>query len=136
LLGAFGMHRHEDAALAELAFVPLSFVFGMPMPIKAPTRPPAVAPTAAPLKAAMIGPAAIKGPSPGMAKAPMPASHPRAANDSPGSSAVRAPSGAFVPFSKAKSRVPALSGSNTEISSLENPAARKWSTIRHAWPSS
>src|SRR5262245_6613054 len=50
----------------------------MPIPTRAPTRPPTVPPTPARARAATIGPAAIKGPIPGIAIAPIPASQPNA----------------------------------------------------------
>ena len=42
------------------------------VPLRAPVIPPSATPAAAPLSAAMIGPAAMKGPKPGMASAPIP----------------------------------------------------------------
>src|SRR5262249_37217220 len=96
--------------------------------------PSAVAPTAAPLSAAMIGPAAMNGPRPGIARVPMPASHPRTPPRTPPDTApVVAPSGAFVCCSCAKSRVPSLSGNSTEMSLPVNRAVRRSSTIRVAW---
>src|SRR5664279_587309 len=56
----------------------LASISGMPRPINPPAIPPTAAPTAAPLNAATIGPAAMKGPTPGMANAPIPAIHPDA----------------------------------------------------------
>ena len=53
----------------------------------------------------------------------MPISHPRALpRITPVLAPVVAPSGAFVFFSCAKSRVPALSGNSTEISVFLNPS--------------
>src|ERR1019366_9273931 len=57
-------------------------ISGMPRPINPPAIPPTAAPTAAPLNAAIIGPAAMNGPTPGMANAPIPAIHPNAPPDS------------------------------------------------------
>src|SRR4051794_35568773 len=95
--------------------------------------PPAVAPTAAPLSAAMIGPAAMNGPTPGMASAPMPASRPSTPPVTPPVAApVVAPSGALVAFTCPMSCLPSVSGSNTEISELANPADCRRSTIPSA----
>lgn len=47
-------------------------------PISPPVVPPAAPAMAAPLNAAIIGPAAMNGPRPGMAKAPIPATQPKA----------------------------------------------------------
>jgi hypothetical protein len=49
----------------------------MPIPTSAPVRPPTAPPTPAPASAAIIGPAAMNGPRPGIASAPIPASHPK-----------------------------------------------------------
>src|SRR5438445_596973 len=49
----------------------------MPMPTRAPTRPPTAPPAPAPASVAMIGPAAMNGPTPGIARAPTPARRPR-----------------------------------------------------------
>ena len=76
--------------------------------------PPTAPPMPTPVKAAMIGPAAISGPTPGIANAPMPASQPSAPpTTAPDVAPVAMPSGALVPFSCAKSFVPTFSGSNT-----------------------
>src|SRR5262245_2092135 len=100
------------------------------MPTRAPVRPPTAPPTAAPESAAMIGPAAMSGPRPGMARAPMPASQPSAPpTTGPVPAPVAAPSGALVWLEMAKLLVPGLSGMSTEISPLVNPAAFKRSTI-------
>src|SRR5512140_2406951 len=109
----------------------------MPIPIRAPIMPPAVPPMAAPLRAAMIGPAAMNGPRPGMASDPIPTSQPRTPPSTPPVPApVRPPSGALVPFSWAKSRVPVLSGNSTEISVFMKPASFRSSTICIACASS
>src|SRR5580765_1511267 len=106
----------------------------MPRPINPPAMPPTAAPTAAPLNAARMGPAAMKGPTPGMAKAPMPAIHPNAPPMTPPVPApVTAPSGALVFFSWAKSRLVSLSGNSTEMSLLEKFAVLSRSTICSAW---
>src|SRR5262245_13759461 len=102
----------------------------MPIPTSPPAIPPTAAPTAAPLSAAIIGPAAIKGPTPGIANAPIPAIHPNAPPTTPPVPApATAPSGAFVFFSCAKSRVVPLSGNSTEMSLLEKFTALSSSTI-------
>src|SRR5262245_6919919 len=100
------------------------------MPTSAPVIPPTAAPTAAPLSAAMIGPAAMNGPTPGIASAPIPASHPKTPPTAPPVPApVAAPSGALVFFSCANSRLLALSGNKTEISLGEKPDDFNRSTI-------
>src|SRR6266481_2453229 len=48
----------------------------MPIPTRAPVIPPIAPPTPTPANVAIIGPAAISGPTPGIAKAPIPASNP------------------------------------------------------------
>src|SRR5271169_1254995 len=109
---------------------------GMPSPTRAPVTPPTAPPTAAPLSAAMMGPAAMNGPTPGMANAPIPASQPSAPPKTPPvTPPVVAPSGALVCCSCAKSLVPPLSGSSTEISLLEKLSAFNCSTISMAWDS-
>jgi hypothetical protein len=50
---------------------------GIPIPTSAPARPPTAPPTPAPARAATIGPAAMKGPTPGIANEPIPTSQPR-----------------------------------------------------------
>src|SRR5262249_56067891 len=81
-------------------------------------------------RAGMIGPAAMNGPRPGMAIAPIPTNQPKAPpNTPPAPAPVAAPSGALVCCSCAKSLVPVLSGHRTEISLLEKPAALSRSTI-------
>src|ERR1017187_1607181 len=106
----------------------------MPRPINPPAMPPAAAPMAAPLNAVIIGPAAMNGPTPGMAKAPIPAIQPNAPPTTPPVPApVTAPSGAFVLLVCAKSRVVVLSGKSTEMSLLEKFAFFRLSTMRSAW---
>src|SRR4030095_6674440 len=106
----------------------------MPRPIKPPTRPPVVAPIAAPLRAAIIGPAAMNGPTPGMARAPMPASKPSAPPAKPPLVAPAVtPSEAFVDFTWPKSPVPDVSGRSTEISEAAKPWDCNRSTMRSAW---
>src|SRR4029453_13421207 len=56
---------------------------GMPMPTRAPTRPPTAPPTPRPASAPMIGPAAMNGPTPGIASAPMPPNKPSRAPERP-----------------------------------------------------
>src|ERR1700730_214940 len=103
---------------------------GIPRPTSVPVRPPAAAPTAAPARAAIIGPAAMNGPTPGIASAPIPTSHPNPPPSKPPAPApVAAPSGAFVCCSWAKSRVPPLSGNRTEMSFPENPPPLSWFAI-------
>src|SRR5689334_22917625 len=61
----------------------------------------------------MIGPAAMKGPKPGIASAPMSASHPNVPPTTPPAVApVAVPSGAFVFFSAAKSLVDVAGAEN------------------------
>src|SRR4029450_8411103 len=105
----------------------------MPAPTSAPLSPPTAAPTAAPLRAAMIGPAAMKGPRPGIARAPMPASQPSAPpTTAPALPPVVAPSGALLAPSCPRSRRPVVSGNSTEMSSCEKPAARRSLTTASA----
>ena len=79
---------------------------GIPRPTRPPTTPPAVAPAAAPLSAAIMGPAAINGPKPGIANAPIPASNPTVPPMAPPLTApVVAPSGAFVALTAPNSGV-------------------------------
>src|SRR5690349_1269874 len=82
----------------------------MPIPTSAPTRPP----TPRPANPAIIGPAAMKGPTPGIAKAPIPARTPSVPPITPPVVTPAAvPSGAFVSLACANSRVLRVSGSNT-----------------------
>src|ERR1017187_5204710 len=89
----------------------------MPRPINPPAIPPTAAPTAAPLNAAIIGPAAMKGPTPGMANAPIPAIHPNAPPMTPPVPApATAPSGRFTAASLIllnKTHIRLLAGSRT-----------------------
>ena len=81
------------------------------MPTSAPTNPPTAPPTPRPASAAMIGPAAMNGPRPGIASAPMPASRPSVPPSAPpAATPVVVPSGALVFFSCAKSFVPCVIG--------------------------
>src|SRR5580700_6739338 len=90
----------------------------MSEPIKPPTAPP----TPNPARPAMIGPAAMKGPTPGIANIPTPASRPSAPpRTAPAPAPAAAPSGALVAFSVAIGREPRFSGSRAEISEGENP---------------
>src|ERR1044072_2193656 len=112
----------------------LALYSGMPRPTSAPVTPPTAAPIPAPASAAIIGPAAINGPTPGIAREPIPMSHPKAPPKTPPVPApVAAPSGALVCCSSAKSFVPDLSGNRAEISLLEKPAALRSWTILSAW---
>jgi len=71
-----------------------------------------------------MGPAAMNGPSPGMANPPTPASKPSVPPIAPPAvTPVAVPSGAFVCFSCANCSELWLSGNRTEISSYENPEA-------------
>ena len=80
----------------------------------------------APASAAMIGPAAINGPTPGIAKEPMPTSQPKTPPKTPPVPApVAAPSGALVCCSCAKSRVPDLSGDKTRNIVVGKPGGLK-----------
>src|SRR4030095_4146622 len=106
---------------------------GMPKPISPPVIPPVAAPMAAPLNAAIIGPAATKGPTPGIARAPIPANQPSAPpTNAPAPAPVEVPSGALLCFSCPISRTPLWSGIKKEISLLRNPATLKESTMRSA----
>jgi hypothetical protein len=72
---------------------------GIPMPTKAPTMPPTAPPTPRPARPAIMGPAAINGPTPGIARAPTPASTPSVPPIKPPVVTPAAvPSGAFVSF--------------------------------------
>jgi hypothetical protein len=62
----------KNVAVLDLSFVPFRLVLGNTQADQAPVRPPA-----APANAAMIGPAAMKTPSPGIANAPIPTIQPR-----------------------------------------------------------
>src|SRR5207245_1141998 len=89
-----------------------------------------------PLSAAIMGPAAMNGPRPGMASIPTPASQPKPPHNAPPTRPPAvAPSGALVWCSWAKSFVPVLSGSSAEISLLEKSAVLSWVTISEAWAS-
>src|SRR5664279_2162329 len=106
----------------------------MPRPMSPPAMPPTAAPMATPLNAATIGPAAINGPTPGMASAPIPAIQPNAPTTAPPVTApVTAPSGALVCFSCAKSWLVPLSANKAEMSLLEKFAFLSWSTMLSAW---
>src|SRR5262249_57810883 len=96
-------------------------------------HPPAAPQTATPERVAKVGPAAISGPRPGIAKAPIPASQPSAPpRIAPAPAPVVAPSGALVAFSCPRSRVPPRSGARIEISLDEKPAFRSRLAIRTA----
>ena len=71
----------------------------------------------------MIGPAAMNGPRPGMASAPMPTSQPSVPpTTAPVPAPAAAPSGALVCFSCANSFVLVTSGNSTETSFERKPA--------------
>src|SRR4051794_17708859 len=94
-------------------------------------RPPRAPPAPTPARAPIIGPAAMNGPRPGMASAPMPASQPRVPpTTAPLVAPVAVPSGAFVFFSAAKSLLPWLLCISTEMSVLRKPSALSSSTAR------
>src|SRR5262245_61951429 len=77
---------------------------GTPTPISLPAIPPTTPPAPTPARAARIGPAAIKGPIPGTAIAPIPANQPKTPPiTAPVPAPAEAPSGAFVAFSWPKS---------------------------------
>src|SRR4029077_7776487 len=104
---------------------------GMPMPTSAPVTPPIAPPTPTPASVAMIGTAAMNGPSPGMDSAPTPTSQPSTPPAmAPVPAPVDAPSGALVDFSCANSFELTLSENNTEMSVGRNPWRRNISTPR------
>jgi uncharacterized protein YbjT (DUF2867 family) len=80
---------------------------------------------------AMIGPAAMKGPRPGIANSPTPASSPSVPPITPPVVApAAAPSGAFVTFSVPISfGPPRLSGKSTEMSDMGKPALTSESAV-------
>src|ERR1035441_6378830 len=144
-LGAVGVDGEQDPTVFDAAFVPFGFVFRDshsnegsrdPADRTSPSRPcPPPPPPPAPAIAATIGPAAIKGPRPGMAKAPMPASHPNPPpSTAPVPAPAEAPSGAFVPFLTAKSFDPTFSGNRTEMSVFRKPAVFRASTLLSTLP--
>src|SRR5260370_2710540 len=86
------------------------------MPTSAPISPPTAPPTPTPAKAPIIGPAAMSGPTPGIARDPIPASQPGAPPSKPPVLApVAVPSGPFVFFSCSHSLLPALFGLRTGL---------------------
>src|ERR1039457_2514428 len=97
---------------------------GIPMPIKAPVTPPTAPPTPNPARPAMMGPAAMNGPRPGIAKSPTPARRPNVPPITPPAvTPTVVPSGAFVSFSVPMFFVPPrLSGKSTEMSEVGKPA--------------
>ena len=118
------MNGEQDAAAFDAPFVARGYIFGNSHP-DVELRPglPTVAPTPTPLNMAMIGRAAINGPNPGMASIPIPASHPSVPPiTAPDVAPAAAPSGAFVPFSRAKSFVPSFWGKRTEMSAFRKPS--------------
>src|ERR1700734_424347 len=106
-LRILAVNREQNAAVFNPAFVAFRFIFGNP-------------------HANQRARDATDGPSYACARQ---RSHPLASpSTTPVPAPVVAPSGALVPFSWAKSFVPELSGSNTEMSRLLNPAAFRPST--------
>ncbi len=102
---------------------------GIPNPIRAPVKPPTAPPTPKPANAPTIGPAAINGPTPGIARAPIPANHPSVPPiTAPEPAPAATPSGTFVVFLVAKSFDPTFSGRSTETSVLRKPACFREST--------
>src|SRR5437870_3806247 len=94
---------------------------GIPIPTSAPARPPTAPPTPAPARAATIGPAAMKGPTPGIASEPIPTSQPRIPpSTAPDPAPAVAPSGAFDALWVPSSRLLTDSGSSTATSELAN----------------
>ena len=81
----------------------------------------------------MTGPAAIRGPTPGMASAPIPANKPRVPpRTAPDPAPVAAPSGALEFFSVAIGLEPRFSGSSADTSAAEKPAFIKLSVAKSA----
>jgi hypothetical protein len=81
------------------------------MPTRAPITAPVVVPAPSPASMAVIGPAARKGPTPGIANTPAPHKMPSVPPTTP---PVTAPSGALLFLSKSKSVVVGLSGIRIE----------------------
>src|SRR5262249_1467302 len=96
---------------------------GMPIPTSAPVNPPTAPPAPRPASAAMIGPAAMNGPSPGIARAPIPASNPNVPPTTPPATAPLAgPPGTLVAFAvRISLSPPSDSGSSTDISDVAKP---------------
>jgi len=80
-----------------------------------------------------MGPAAMNGPTPGIANMPMPANHPNAPPmTAPAPPPATAPSADFVPFSWPNSFEPRFWGISTDTSVFRNPLARSLSTAASA----
>src|ERR1700731_108808 len=123
LLAILSMDGNQYISALELTLVLLCFVFGDSQAHQCSRHSAYRPPAAAPPRAARIGPAAMNGPPPGIAKLPIPTSHPRTPPATPpAATPVAAPSGALVCCSWAKSLVPSRSGRSTETSLLEKPA--------------
>jgi len=130
LSAVFGVNREQDVSVFDLALIAFRLVLWNTHADECSRKSSAAAPPAAPAKAAMIGPAAINTPSPGIANAPIPTIQPNAPpRTAPVPAPVAAPSGALVCCSWAKSLVPRLSGKSTETSFSVKPTAFKLSAI-------
>ena len=106
---------------------------GMPKPTRAPTKPPTAPPTPSPASAPMIGPAAISGPTPGIAKAPMPAKQAQCSPDGPANPYAGSSSfGRLCVLFGCKVLRPWSSAMRTETSSFEKPADVSRSTAASA----
>jgi hypothetical protein len=82
--------------------------------MSAPVVPPIAPPAPMPASVATMGPAAMNGPTPGIASMPMPASHPNAPPiTAPVPPPATAPSADFVPFSWPNSFEPTFCGKGT-----------------------
>jgi hypothetical protein len=114
------MHRERDAAFFHPTFVALCYS-GMPMPMRAPINPPTGPATPNRARAPMMGPAVIKGPTPGIAMAPYQPTgrkfHRRLRRSSRPSRCLRA----LWYFFQGKFFELSASGSKTETSSLADP---------------
>jgi hypothetical protein len=81
----------------------------------------------------MIGPAAMKGPTPGIARAPIPANNPSVPpTTAPVLTPAVTPSGAFVAFSVPISLEPRFSGIKAEIFEAKNPSLISLSVAKSA----
>ena len=101
------MDGDQDAPLGEAPLVSLRFIFRNANADQGARNASNDTPTPSPARVAIIGPAAMKGPSPGNASAPIPANHPKAPPiRTPEPAPAVAPSGAFVDFSVIRSLGP------------------------------
>ncbi len=128
LLRVLRVHRQEDVSSPNLPLVEFCLDLGDSHAHER-TGDPADRgrPCGAPERVAMMGPAAINGPTPGMANAPMPARRPSAPpTKPPAPTPATAPSGALVLCSWAKSIVPCLLGKRMDISKGAKPT--RWSS--------